>query len=278
MAKSRIQIRFFINMGTGNSRNATTKRSLNAAASTIVQNVAFGYADGYRDYLMQDVSKRMSRDVFAEIANAAAKYKRLVIGATGKQTRMRMGELKTAAEGGPSANPSSGVSWAPRNAKYLARKQRELGHTNWFSAWTRYMGNTLGKGQNWVEIFGPVKVAVTGGKSSGFSGAVAPHLGGRNYGPRAKEAQNAAKIRIHIGSISVTALERITPAMLSAQSKLGIPAVVAAAGYEELAHRLGGRGPYRPTLEPFLEFVLTRAIPYAVRKRVQTGLKKSIRG
>lgn len=276
MAKSRIQIRFFINMGTGKGRSAVTRRSLNAAASTIVQNVAFGYADGYRDQLMRDVSKRVGQDVFAEIANAAAKYKRNVIGMTGKNGRLNMGSFSTVAEGGPK-NSGASIAWAPRNSKYLARKRRELGHTNWFSAWTRYMGNTLGKGASWTEIFGPIRVAVTGGKSSGYSGAVAPHLGGRAYRAVAKEGQDAAKIRIHIGSISVTALERITPGMLSAYSKSGIPAAVAAAGYEELAHRLGGPGPYRPTLEPFLEFVLTRAIPYAVRKRVQTGLRRSIR-
>jgi hypothetical protein len=44
----------------------------------------------------------------------------------------------------------------------------------------------------------------------------------------------------------------------------------------ELAYRLGGN-PYRATLEPFLGFVLTRAIPAAVRNRVTGRLESSLK-
>src|SRR3546814_3804136 len=64
--------------------------------------------------------------------------------------------------------------------------------------------------------------------------------------------------------------------MLRSYSKSGVPAAVAAAGYEELAHHLAGPSYYRPSLEPFLDFVLTRSIPHAVKRRVEMGLNDRI--
>ncbi|SKB62318.1 hypothetical protein [Sphingopyxis flava] len=271
-----IRLRLFFNLATGGSSARTTKRWAATAASTIIQNVAFGYADGYREILVRDIQKRVGLDVRAEIANAAARYRRIVIG---HERGMSVGGLQAMTEGGPRTVPSQGIVWKPRSPKYLARKERHLGHTRWFEGWTHHMASMLSKGEMWTEIFGPIKVSVRSGKSPGFGGAVAPNLGGLRYRPVAKEGQDPKAIRIHIGSVEVAALEKITPAMLQSYTKGGIPAAVAAAGYEELAYRLGGppAAPYRPTLEPFLNFVLTKAIPYAVQRRVQTGLGARIR-
>ncbi len=272
-----IRLRLFFNLATGASSARTTKRWAGIAASTIAQNIAFGYADGYRKTLVRDVQQRVRLDIRAEIANAAARYRRIVIG---HERGMGAGRLDAVTEGrgAPGIVPSAGIVWKPRAPKYLARKSHQLGHTRWFDGWTRHMALTLGKGDMWTEIFGPIKVAVRQGKSPGFSRALSPNLGGRRYRPAAKEGQDPKAIRIHIGSVEVAALEKITPAMLRSYSKGGVPAAVAAAGYEELAYRLGGppTAPYRPTLEPFLEFVLTKAIPFAVQRRVQAGLRTRI--
>ena len=37
-------------------------------------------------------------------------------------------------------------------------------------------------------------------------------------------------------------------------------------------HLRGGRGRYRPTLEPYLKFFLDRAIPQAVSQRIARGV------
>lgn len=270
---SDIRLRLFINFRTGTQKSRVSKRSLNAVATTIVQNVALGYADGYRDVLVNDIQKRVGLDVRAEISNAAARYKRLVIG---HERGMGSGRLEPVTEGGGrlGIQPSAGIAWGPRSPKYLARKRRQLGHARWFDGWTRHMGGSLGKASVWTDIFGPVRVAVRAGKSREAAGVVRPDLGGSRYRPAAREGQDLKAIRIHIGSVEVGAFERITLATIRSHSKSGIPAAVAAAGYEELAYRLGGppTAPYRPTLEPFLEFVLTRAIPHAVQRRIQTGL------
>src|SRR3546814_64616 len=199
-------------------------------------------------------------------------YKRIMIG---HERGPGGGRLTPAADGysGKAFVPGQMVSWTPRSPKYLARKRRALGHTRWLDGWTGYLGRTLGKGSEWTDIFGPIRVAVRPGKSSGYdTSRRAPALGGHLYRP----TDGSKEVRVHIGSVEVTALERITVAMLRSYSKSGVPAAVAAAGYEELAHHLAGPSYYRPSLEPFLDFVLTRSIPHAVKRRVEMGLNDRI--
>ncbi|WOF44361.1 hypothetical protein KNJ79_05360 [Sphingopyxis indica] len=256
-----VRLRLFFNFSSGKSHAQVTRRQLDAAASTIIQNVAVSYAEREKEYFFNHLSRTVRTDVFREITNVADRYRRLIIGKSrGPGTAI----IDSAAEHGPSAN-LHGLSWTPRRENYLRRKRRELGHTRWWQGWTGHMSDVLAKGQNWVEIFGPIRVAFTPGKSRDF------RLRTINFGLRQSEA------RVHIGTLNVTALERVTPAMIAAGTKRGIPAAIAAAGYEELAYRVGGPAEYRQTLEPFLSFVLTRAIPYAVRRRVEAGLHKPIR-
>lgn len=82
------------------------------------------------------------------------------------------------------------------------------------------------------------------------------------------------KTRIDLFQVKVEALGKVTIPMLQRQSAhSGLMALVAQHS-EEMAHRLGGRNPekYRPTLEPFLEFFLTKSMRYAVQQRINNGL------
>src|SRR3546814_3089037 len=94
-------------------------------------------------------------------------YKRIMIG---HERGPGGGRLTPAADGysGKAFVPGQMVSWTPRSPKYLARKRRALGHTRWLDGWTGYLGRTLGKGSEWTDIFGPIRVAVRPGKSSGY--------------------------------------------------------------------------------------------------------------
>src|SRR3546814_15568990 len=101
--------------------------------------------------------------------------------------------------------------------------------------WTGYLGRTLGKGSEWTDIFGPIRVAVRPGKSSGYdTSRRAPALGGHLYRP----TDGSKEVRVHIGSVEVTALERITVAMLRSYSKSGVQEI----GRETGRERVGQEG------------------------------------
>lgn len=273
---SDIRIRFFLKLGSGSKyRPLTTKRALAQSATTIVQNVALAYADGYRDQLFGAVASRIERDVMGEISNAAMVYKRLVTRAS-QRNALNAARIEGAAVGAPSAS-LGGLGWQPLTPRYRRLKQHELGHTNFFRAWTHYLASELGRGRTWTKLFGPVKVDVALGKSRGAAERRQSDFGGQAFARPAKENQDRQTVRIHIGSVSVTALEKIRVEDLRSMTRDGVPRIVGDTDLE-LAYRLApGPAPYRPSLEPFLSFVLSRSIPFAVQKRVEQGLRGSIR-
>jgi hypothetical protein len=90
--------------------------------------------------------------------------------------------------------------------------------------------------------------------------------------------------KIAIATIRVQAMTRITPGMLPALGGGGLgdfgsnargSGLLAMLG-ERVAWRLGGNPqtvPFRPTIQPFLGYFLTRAMPNAVFKRIEQGFQ-----
>ena len=139
------------------------------------------------------------------------------------------------------------------------------------------MKSQMMSGQNWIKMFGPISVQVKRQRSYSASDTASANarrdiMTNLNRKPLALPGGDV--VRLGVARIEVRALGRITPGSLSRPSKKSHMIGLVMKHDEELAHRLAGRGPYRPTLEPFLEFVLTRAVPGAVLKRIELGLEK----
>lgn len=286
---SAVVLRFRLGAGLVKARQRFDNTS-----RAILERVTIQYADGAYDQVRKDVEKFLENDVRAELVHLAMLFRRHIIGAAGTRTSPS-GNLDTVTkgEGAPSQSISSGLpAWKARNREYLRQKRSATGNVKWFDNrnWRhRPTRNSSRKGgppadvgllfetmraDVWERMFGPISVkffrsrALTAGDSQ-FS------LG------------NSKKLKIQIGSIQVRALGNIEPGMLPGYrngnvmaSAGGNPALIRLiSNYDRrIGYRLGtmNNGVYRPTLEPFLGFFLTKALPFAVSRRLSSGGFKSI--
>lgn len=249
----------------------------------MIESLAFNYADGMYEKLKNRLEQQLRKDVENEVQQMAWMYSRFIIGLGGRM-RGPIGNITSRAPGGPGMNLRSATGeWARRSRKYLQYKRNHFPkHDRWFE-----YGGKLQKGiskkSTWLAAFGPVRVKLTrnknfNAKDPAFAGSYAKRLdAGRNYG----------HLKVGVGKVEVFALRDVTPAMLPALIS-GRPTDIGSSDgrltgltdliYDvdpELGYRIAGRQdrvPYRPTLEPFLAFALTRSIPYAVQQRIVRGL------
>jgi len=283
------------------------QQSTRSLAAAIANDLAFSAADNMFRNVKNEIAASFQKDAKQELTHLAALYRRHVIGA-GAGKRRPSGMLSYAL--GPSdtgvgdddnevAIAESLPDWAPRSPRYLARKKRMGWSQTWFSArgdLAREM-----RADVLLSAYGPVRVSVVrnveatnalgGTRVSGrFTGARLD-----TFGPNAGPAKSAAPadvaashIRLQVATIRVFAMQQITPSMLPALAT-GNPATQnddsASRGTRfieplrsvspTLAYRLGRlswqTGRYRPTLEPFLAWYLTRAIPNALALRIEQG-------
>lgn len=241
------------------------------------------------DTISGKIRSRIIRDGNREISAIAQQYKRYIVGANGAN-RGVTGKLESAAgdEFGLPVSQRLSLTWADRDKDYLRRKAREKGHTRWFeyggglksgvkNPVNQQLQNAMGRTATWTRAFGPVGVRVTRKsqalQGSGFERSL------MDVGPSTMKGDTA---RLSIATVTVTAFGRITPQMLAGLG--GTPSSVYPDGRDtgligllpsSIAYRLGGNRrtvPYRATLEPFLEFFLTRSLPHAVSRRLEQGL------
>lgn len=246
----------------------------------VAQQIAIAYAEDTWQGVQNTLKERIAEDVRVELNNLNRLFRDHIIGAAGTRTSPA-GRLTTVTKGSdrPSASIASMLpAWAPRGAEYLDRKKKALGDTRWFdnSGWTRRpapadggllrssfpVSAGFGRGSDvWENMFGPIGVRVVRRNAEADASLKAATSRGKTT-------------RIQVASIYVTALGKIDLNMLNAyrndNDNDGLMRVVAETD-RALAVRLAGRGPYRPTLEPFLDFFLTRALPHAVNERIKKG-------
>lgn len=261
-----------------------------------MERVTINYADGAFDEMRKNLEQRLEQDVRAELVHLALLFRRHIVGAAG--TRLTpSGMLDTAVKGerAPRQSIAEGLPpWAPRNAEYLRQKRQATGNIAWFdnrnwkhSAYDARFASRMpraGAGPEetgllfrsmradvWETMFGPIAVRFFRMRKLQPSDAMASV----SAGPQ-------KHMKVQIGSIQVRALGRITPGMLPGYtsgtikaSDKGNPRLIELiSDYDpQLAYRLGTmrNGVYRPTLEPFLGFFLTRALPHAVTERLRKG-------
>jgi hypothetical protein len=291
LPQSAVVLRFRLGKGLVKAR-----QRYDNTARAILERVTINYADGAYDQMRKTLEQRIEQDVRAELVHQAMLFRRHIIGAAGTRvTPSGMLDTATKGEAPPRQTIGEGLPpWAPRNAEYLRQKRAATGGIGWFdnrnwrqSAYDARFASRVprtGAGPDqagllfksmradvWETIFGPIGV--------------------RFYRMRKLTPQDSRSgisagrqknMKVQIGSIQVRALGKITPGMLPGYttgtikaSDKGNPGLIGLISqYDpQLGYRLGTmrNGVYRPTLEPFLGFFLTRALPHAVSERLRKG-------
>lgn len=257
----------------------------------VVENVSFKYAAKTYDRIRQLVEGRVQQDVMAEASWMVGLFKQGVLGISKTSPGGRLTPAHEWASGmrQPSPVAGAGIQWAPRTSKYMAWKEKHFHHSRWFLNNNVALPSTLGSASNWISYFGPIKVSIRplprnagrSGPSLGTLSSRVPYQAGR-YTRFMSAEDSSFHIRTGIANVSVSAMDHITPGMLPALAS-GNMGSYARDGRstglmgllpEAAAFRLGGRGKnYRHTIEPFLSFFLTRAVPNALFLRLEQGLK-----
>ena len=256
-------------------------------ARAVVEQVSISFADQAWRGIATKLKEAVLNDVRAELIHVAGEFRRHVIGAPSSQ-RGLVGTLKTRArsESGGQVSQSLGSlpRWAPRGARYLEEKKVFAGHHNWFdnTGWTPN-GGTL------AEFFQSQTETTDGGSAIhvGSAGILEEMFGGISVEIRRNNkgfGSNAGTIKVgkgnhiqmQLATINVRALGKVTDRMLQISSQpntamLNVIGAHSQKGSIAALHLRGGRGRYRPTLEPYLKFFLERAIPQAVSQRIAKG-------
>lgn len=260
-----------------------------------VKRLTFTYAENEYKAMRTRLQEGVEADIRRELVNLASLYRRHIIGANGNKN-VPAGVIRSAIGNAAPLSLSAALpAWAPRDAKYVQRKQNARAGSGWFDnrGWKRQPGQNWSpddsgllfesmRAETWEKMFGPVSVKFYKNNKIAANGG--------NNG-EIKLANNHAVAQI--GTLRVMALGLITPAMLPAlrsknegsipmASDEGNPGLMRLVGAYDprVAFRLGQRSHetkrYRPTLEPFLSYLLTRSIPAAVQARIRQGSLKRI--
>lgn len=284
------RLRLEINLKTGIATPSVGTNRLNGEnfASTIVRDIGLKVADSRWEAVKRDLRNELKRDVEREIEHIARRYVALTVNAPnrGSVVKLTSASQSTSADGnnGSAVTAQFSRKWDSLSPSYVARKRRAGLSPNHFLAATNSIKPALGSGDSWVDTFGPVKIRVSRITQDTMPAKIT-NLTGR-YGVSFRKG---SEVRFGIAKVEVSALGRINARMVPALRfdngplasetdgrTNGLLGVVSAEGGRQLAYRLGGNSettPYRATLEPFLGFVLTRAIPTAVGNRVRNFLQ-----
>lgn len=276
-----VVFRFVFGKGVVKARRESADTS-----RAVAKNIALRYSEDNWDAMKTALIEQITRDVRDELDHLSSMFRRFITGAPGSKTTPN-GTLTTVAKGGgePSARLSSLMpEWKQRTKRYMDEKRRRTGSIEWFRnrQWrsmpdNRFVGSKVmsrgkyggkepgylhtafapgGARSIWEEMFGPVSVRI----QRSHRGDMQAEFGGNNH------------VKVEMANIQVRALGKIDLAMLAGTA----PALsrFVWAKDPEMGKRLGrmNNGTYRPTMEPFISFFLTRALPHAVDTRIRKGM------
>lgn len=248
-------------------------------------------AEGTFKKVKAEVQNRVRQDAQQEIAFMATLMKRAFIGIAGGKSAPNgtivmskpMSSYSRPAGIRPATSAGTNIAWAPRGDRYMNWKESMGFGSKWFLNNGAILPAFVGRASNWTGRFGGVEVTVTrSGGAGGASSLGTLSTQSRNVSKGGRVTYGDGKIVQQVCNIRVGAMGRITPQMLPGlrNGELGGPypdgrdSGLIDALPAEVRFRLGGRGKkYRHTIEPFLTFVLTQAIPNALFLRVQQGLQ-----
>lgn len=279
MSKTTIRYRFVFNrrQKTGGIVQGGSRGGSENFSRVIIRDVAFRVADDDLKKIVSQLQSRIRLDVLRELQWTATLFMKNIIGVGGRM-RGPSGVMSMKAEPHPSVGQtymstrSLTGEWPARSPKYLASRKG--------NAWFRDKGRVLSALKNadtWTSAFGPISVGV----KAHTRGVGAKRAKGMSTVPTGTKY---AGERVRLATIRVDALTRITPAMLPALAGGSLASSGLRARKDgllsmlgpDIAYRLGGNPkyvPYRPTIQPFLAYFLTRSMPSAVLGRLEQGLK-----
>lgn len=300
--KSSLRIRFRLNQQTGSlTKQRTSQRALASFANIIIEEVGLQYSDQSYKQLRASINGPLRADIHKEIQHIARQYEKIIVGMPGKRlnrvtlTSARQDFSSRTGVGSPALQQfgalreysTGGTLWAPRKPKYLVQKQRDVGHQRWFEH-TGILGLAMSSGKTWEAMFGPIIIRIRRGETqTGNARDIKFNLSsGETRASDMKFLGTRSGKTFSVATIQVSALGKITaamiPALLTGKPPIGKPADGRTTGLIGLVraknaplawHIAGGpEVPYRPTLEPFLGFALTRSIPEAVFARIRQSL------
>jgi hypothetical protein len=279
---STLRIRFTFNQqkGTRFVGQGGTKKFENFSR-VLVQQLAFEYSDEYYDLLKTHIESQVKVDIQRELDNMARLFMLHVVGIAGRN-RGPTGTLKTVS---PKAGLMAGIptqaslkslagDWPRRSPDYINWRLRHGGTDEWFHRQGHVL-SALGSSKTWSAAFGGIAVSLSRHTKNSI----------RNLNLIQHNLPVGKKERTGIATLRVVAMNHITPGMLPALGGAGLgdygssprkSGLLKMLG-DPIAWRLGGNPitvPFRPTIQPFLGFFLTRAMPNAVARRIEQGFQK----
>jgi hypothetical protein len=240
------------------------------AFNVAIDNVGFRAAKNRQRRLQANLQRDFAPVVEQELQNMARDVSRMAIGLanpnnpppgvlsiTGRITRAMIGNS------GPMTVASMTGTWAVRTKAYMKRKVRKYGTRRWFKN-TGRLQEQLGSVGTYRSAYGPMSVK--------FFPSALQMAGGVSSLGRSGGGQSR---NISVGRLEVAPFRRLTLADLPGigQQATYNPRLLSPLA-DSVERKLTGRASskYRPVIEPFLTYYLTRRIPNAVYRRLEDSL------
>lgn len=294
-----LQIRINLNTNTGESRTATkqiVEKTMFDMKRLIIDQIAILMSKKQEGRLKQNLRSNFVKIVEKELSRMGRQITSLAVGLANNSAfsktpnRGKTGPKYFSAAAGPpgtlaisgatslamqgQTGPVSLVSgtgpWPARNPKYLADSKKAGRGTKWFKQ-RGDLARALRQPSTYFEAYGPVSVAYKATSKAGPApvGTLISKIGTGAPGRKAKT--------VIFGQVQVGVLGRITSGMLNDPGQrqpspwnTGLFSSLDQRVEEKLLNR---QEFYRPFLEHFLSYYLTRAIPNAIFRRLEQVIK-----
>lgn len=278
-----VNFRFVGNAQTGGARRSANVQQardsrgrfvkLQQMFNTIVEDVALNTADRTYQNARASLEKSVEHEIQKEISQMARMVGRFLVqpeGAFGPSGVITSRQTTIAQQSRSlygrnnilySDLESFGAGWGSRTNEYMRKKKADGFSGEWWLR-TGKLRRKL-RNESLYKELGPVSVTFT--------------RTGNTLSNKAKQTSSGRKGNVSatysVGQLNVQALGRVTLDMLANSLNGGNNGKLVPSLFkdEELAGTLlhRGRSGYRPVLEPFLSYYLTRAIPNAVFNRTE---------
>lgn len=262
----------------------------------LIENISFVVANRQQKLVEQNIGSELALVVDRQLREMGRKIDQYVVGIAdraptvlsantryGGRTAMRTmtGPPGTLSITGVRSRAFSGVNmgpynlstgtgpWPARSPGYLARKRKNLGHTKWFQS-TGVLRKQLRDPSTYTNAYGPVRVSFK-------KTTISKPTPGQTVTKMSTGVVGSSDRRVVLGELKVSVLGRITEDMLNDPSakqpspwKTGLFGALDSDLEKKLLNR---EDAYRPFLEVFLSFYLTRSVPNAVFRRLEEKMR-----
>ncbi len=283
MANLNLNFRISTSAQTRKPVQEQVKQGLGGFARFIVRDVALRTSERYYQAARSTLVRNVEQDVRKEIAMMAMMVNKFLVqpekatGPKGTLVPAQKNVAETSRLLGGRINyfdlQSSNANWPERQLKYMRWKNARKYGTSWWKN-TGALHKALSNDNIYLSSFGPVVVIFSKVKNQQLMNPQKT-LPGR---------QGRTSESFTVGRLEVLTFGKITPQMLPSLASGNVADVTPDAGNtlsrllpEEVGRKLSGRSSgefgasrhYRPVLEPFLSYYLTRAIPNAIYRRTE---------